>query len=67
MYRLLAAITVLLMFITNYASLGWIKAAVVLAAYMLLAKTFHGLAEKADRKKRKKRRAHRSTSSVSSV
>lgn len=67
MYRLLAAITVLLMFVTDYASLGWLRAAVLLVAYMLLAKTFHGLAEKADRKKHKKRRAHRSTSSVSSV
>ena len=67
MYRLLAAITVLLMFVTDYASLGWIRAAAALVAYMLLAKTFHGLAEKADRKKLKKRRAHRSTSSVSSV
>lgn len=67
MYRLLAVITVLLMFVTDYASLGWFGTAVVLAAYMLLAKMFHGFAEKADRKKRKKRRAHRTGTSASSV
>jgi len=58
---------VLLMFVTDYASLGWIGTAVALVAYMLLAAMFHGLAEKADRKKCKKRRAHRTGTSVSSV
>lgn len=65
MYRLLTVIVALLMCVTNYPKFGWLGALALLAVYMLLIRTFHGLAEKQD-KKRKKKKSHRNGRSRSS-
>ena len=66
MYRFLTVIIALLMFVTDYGSLGFVAAALVLAVYIMLINVFHNLAEAAE-KKRKKKKSLRNGHSTSSV
>ena len=66
MYRFLTVIIALLMVVTDYGSLGFITAVLMLTVYIQLIFVFHNLAEAAE-KKRKKKKSPENGRSQSSV